>query len=368
MAGMNDLLALGQSVWLDFIRRAMVRDGRLEALVRQGLRGLTSNPAIFEKAVAGGDEYDDDLRSAIRAHPDANGAALFEVVAIQDIREAADLLRGVYESSGGRDGFVSLEVSPHIAHDSAATVADARRLWWAVGRPNLMIKVPATPEGVRAIEQLTGEGINVNATLLFSLTHYEGVAGAYLRGLARSAHPESVASVASFFVSRVDTLIDKHLDRLATPEAAALRGRAAVANAKLAWHRFNEIFHGSAFEPLRRRGAHAQRVLYGSTSTKDPAYPDVKYVEELIGPETVNTVPPETLEAFLDHGRARSVLESGVEEAHAALAALEPLGIDMGEVTEFLQRDGVQKFADAYDKLLAALEAKRDRFLSKAGR
>jgi transaldolase len=368
MAGMNDLLALGQSVWLDFIRRAMTRSGELEALVRQGLRGLTSNPSIFEKAIAGGEEYDADLRSLLRDEPDAEAAALFEALAIQDIREAADLLRGVYDSSQGTDGFVSLEVSPHIAHDAAATVADAQRLWAAVNRPNLMIKVPATLEGVHAIERLTAAGINVNATLLFSLAHYEAVAGAYLRGLERAEHPERIASVASFFVSRVDSLIDKYLDRLGTPEARALRGRAAVANAKLAWHRFREVFHGSAFEPLRRRGAHVQRVLFGSTSTKDPAYPDVKYVEELIGPETVNTLPPETLEAFLDHGRARPALDRGVEEAHALLADLARLGVDMGEVTEFLQRDGVQKFATAFDQLLGALEAKRERFLQAAGR
>ena len=300
--------------------------------------------------------------------PDADAATLFEALAIQDIREAADLLGGVYESSRGTDGFVSLEVSPHIAHDPAATIADAHRLWSAVGRPNLMIKVPATPEGVRALEQLTADGINVNATLLFSLAHYEAVAGAYLRGLARAEHPERVASVASFFVSRVDSLIDKRLDRIGTPEATALRGGAAVANAKLAWHRFREIFHGSAFETLRRRGAHAQRVLYGSTGTKDPAYSDVKYVEELIGPETVNTLPPETLAAFLDHGVARSALDRDVEAARGVLADLEKLGVDMGEVTEFLQRDGVQKFAEAFDKLLAALEAKRNRFLETAAR
>lgn len=368
MAGMNDLHALGQSVWLDFIRRSMVRGGELEGLVRQGLRGLTSNPSIFEKAISGGAEYDDDLRAAIGSDPDLPATALFELLAIQDIREAADLLRGVYDGSGFADGFVSLEVSPHIAHDTAATVADAHRLWAAVDRPNLMIKVPATPEGVQAIEQLTADGINVNATLLFSLAHYEAVANAYVRGLARAAHPERIASVASFFVSRVDSLIDKHLDRIGTPEAKALRGRAAVANAKLAWHRFREIFHGAAFEPLRRRGAHVQRVLYGSTSTKDPAYPDVKYVEELIGPETVNTLPPETLDAYLDHGRAASALEHGADEARAALASLAAQGIDLGEVTEFLQRDGVQKFADAFDQLLAALESRRARFLEAAVR
>jgi len=368
MAGMNELLSLGQSVWLDFIRRGMVRGGELQALVDRGLRGLTSNPSIFEKAIAGGDEYDDALRAALRETPDADAVSLFEGLAIEDIRDAADLLRRVYDESGGGDGFVSLEVSPHLAHDSEATIAEARRLWSAVDRPNLMIKVPATAAGLQAIERLTAAGININATLLFSLAHYEGVARAWLRGLERAERPETVASVASFFVSRVDSLVDKQLDALGTPEAAALRGRAAVANAKLAWHRFREIFHGADFEPLRQRGAHVQRVLFGSTSTKDPAYSDVKYVEELIGAETVNTLPPETLDAFLDHGTARASLADGMEEARAALAALERMGIDMDAVTTSLQDDGVGKFADAFDKLIAALEAKRERLLQPVGR
>lgn len=363
MAGMNDLFALGQSVWLDFIRRAMVRGGELEELVGQGLRGLTSNPAIFAKAISGGDEYDDELQAAIREEPDASVSTVFERLAIRDIQEAADVLRGVYESSDGGDGFVSLEVSPHIAHDTDATITDARRLWSAVNRPNLMIKVPATPEGIGAIEALTADGININATLLFSLDHYEAVARAYLRGLEKTEVPASVASVASFFVSRVDTMVDKRLDEMGTPEAAAMRGRAAVANAKLAWHRSREIFHGSDFEQLRGRGAKVQRVLYGSTSTKDPSYSDVKYVEELIGAETVNTIPPETLDAFLDHGTARSTLEEGVDEAHAVLSRLADLGIDLHEVTETLQADGVRLFADAFDQLIRALVVKRDQFL-----
>jgi len=366
MAGMNDLLSLGQSVWLDFIRRAMVRGGELDDLVNRGLRGLTSNPSIFEKAIAGGDEYDDALRSAIRQHPDADPVALFESLAIEDIREAADLLRRVYDESGGTDGFVSLEVSPHLAHDADATIAEGRRLWSAVDRPNLMIKVPATAEGMRAIEQLTAEGISVNATLMFSLAHYENVARAYLRGLERADHPERIASVASFFVSRVDSLVDKQLDAMGTPAATALRGRAAVANAKLAWQRFREIFRGPDFEPLRARGAHVQRVLFGSTSTKDPAYSDVKYVEELIGADTVNTLPPETLDAFLDHGKARATLGEAMAEAHAAMAELARIGIDMDAVTESLQQDGVRKFAEAFDKLIAALDGKRAKLLQPA--
>jgi len=368
MAGMNDLLSLGQSVWLDFIRRTMVRDGELSGLVGRGLRGLTSNPSIFEKAIAGGDEYDDALRAALREDPEVDTVSLFESLAIVDIREAADLLRPVYDESDGSDGFVSLEVSPHLAHDEDRTFAEAHRLWAAVDRPNLMIKVPATADGMKAIERLIADGVNVNATLMFSMAHYEGVARAYLRGLERAAHPERTASVASFFVSRVDTMVDGKLDALATPEARALRGRAAVANAKLAWHRFREIFHGPDFETLRGRGAHVQRVLFGSTSTKDPAYSDVKYVEELIGAETVNTLPPETLEAFLDHGEAHATLADGATEARAVMSDLAGLGIDMDEVTETLQRDGVRKFAEAFDKLLVALDAKREKLLEPAGR
>jgi transaldolase/transaldolase/glucose-6-phosphate isomerase len=355
MEGMKQLHALGQSVWLDYIRRSLVRGGELERLIEQGLRGLTSNPAIFEKAIAGGNEYEDELRAVLAHDPDLGAAAVFEKLAITDIREAADLLRPVYDESGGEDGYVSLEVSPHLAHDTAATVAEARRLWSEVDRPNLMIKVPATPAGTPAMAQLIAAGINVNATLMFSLAHYEAVARAYLEGLARAAEPARLASVASFFVSRVDTLVDKQLDAMASPQAAALRGRAAVANAKLAYQRFLDIFHGPDFEPLRRRGARVQRVLFGSTSTKDPTYRDVKYVEELIGPETINTIPPETLEAFLDHGRARITLTEDIDGARATLAGLRRAGIDMDAVTEELQADGVKKFAEAYDKLLIAI-------------
>jgi transaldolase len=365
---MNELLSLGQSVWLDFIRRDMVRGGELKELVGNGLRGLTSNPSIFEKAIAGGDEYDDALRRALRENPDADTVSLFEALAIEDIREAADLLRPVWDASDGTDGLVSLEVSPHLAHEEAATFDEAHRLWTAVDRPNLMIKVPATAEGIKAIERLTADGINVNATLMFSLAHYEGVARAWLRGLERAEHPERIASVASFFVSRVDTLVDRKLDAMGTPEAGALRGRAAVANAKLAWQRFREIFHGPDFEPLRQRGAHVQRVLFGSTSTKDPAYSDVKYVEELIGAETVNTLPPDTLEAFLDHGEARASLGEGMDAARAVMADLARVGIDMDAVTETLQEDGVRKFADAFDKLMGAIDAKREQLLQPAGR
>ena len=367
MAGMKELHALGQSIWLDYIRRSMIRGGELRELISHGLRGLTSNPSIFEKAISGGIEYEDDLRSALQEAPDASASVLFERLAITDIREAADRLRRVYDESDGRDGFVSLEVSPHLAHDSTTTIAEAHRLWKLVGRPNLMIKVPATPEGVTAISELIAAGINVNATLMFSLAHYEVVAHAYLAGLERASDPRRIASVASFFVSRVDGIVDKQLAAIGTAEAGKLRGRAAVANAKMAYQRFLAIFHGSEFEVHRKRGARVQRVLFGSTSTKDPAYSDVKYVEELIGPETVNTVPPETIEAFIDHGRARLTLTEDVEGARSALASLGDLGIDLDQVTDDLQTDGVAKFSESFDKLMAALEAKREQLLQPAG-
>jgi transaldolase len=365
MAGMHDLLELGQSVWLDYIRRGMVRGGELEGLVEQGLRGLTSNPSIFEKAIGGSDEYDDELRAAISEDPAMTPTALFERVAVQDIREAADLLRGVYDETDGADGFVSLEVSPHLAHETGKTIADAQRLWAAVDRPNLMIKVPATPEGVVAVEQLIAQGINVNATLLFSLAHYEAIANAFVRGLRKSESPDRVASVASFFVSRVDGIVDRKLDAIGTEEAKSLRGKAAVANAKLAYARYEQIF-GTSFDTQREKGARPQRVLFGSTSTKNPAYSDVKYVEELVGPDTVNTVPPETLEAFLDHGTARTTLTRDVDDARETMDRLAALGIDMDEITSFLQTDGVKKFADSFDQMLDTIESRRESILEPA--
>jgi transaldolase len=365
MAGMRDLLELGQSVWLDYIRREMVRGGELESLVANGLRGLTSNPSIFEKAIGGSAEYDDELRAAITENPGTTAPQLFERVAVQDIRDAADVLRAVYDETDGADGFVSLEVSPHLAHEAETTVREAKRLCSAVDRPNLMIKVPATPAGVIAVERLTALGINVNATLMFSLGHYEAIARAWVRGVAQCAQPHRLASVASFFVSRVDGVVDRKLDAIGSAEAKALRGKAAVANAKLAYARYQEIF-GAEFEKHRERGVRPQRVLFGSTSTKDPAYSDVKYVEELIGPDTVNTVPPETLEAFLDHGAARTTLTEDVDDARAEISALARLGIDMDEVTEFLQNDGVQKFADSYDQMLETIETRRESMLEPA--
>ena len=357
----------GQSVWFDYIRRDLVRDGGLADLVAEGVRGVTSNPSIFEKAIGGSDEYDEALRTALDADATATPLELFETVAIEDIQDACDVLRVVYDDSGGHDGYVSLEVSPTLAHDSEGTIREARRLWSAVDRPNLMIKVPATPEGVPAFEQLIAEGINVNVTLMFSLRHYEDVAQAYIRGLRRAEQPETIASVASFFVSRVDTAVDTALDAIGTDEAKRLRGTAAIANSKLAYSRYQEIFEGPEFADLAALGARPQRVLWASTSAKDPAYRDVIYVEELVGDNTVNTMPPATVDAFRDHGIARSgAVTEGVESARASIAALAGLGIDFDAVTDTLQIDGVTAFASSFESMLATIAEKSQALLAAA--
>jgi len=349
----------GQAVWLDFIERGMLERGELDRMIAgDGVRGVTSNPSIFNKAITGGEAYDAAIESLLAEEPGMATEALYEALAIEDIRAAADALRGAYDAADGADGFVSLEVSPHLAHDAEGTVEAARRLWARVDRPNLMIKVPATVAGIPAIETLIGLGINVNATLMFSMRDYESVAVAYIKGLGRCPAPARVASVASFFVSRVDTAVDLELERLGGA-ALSLLGTAAVANTKLVYRRFGELFHGDAFAPLAASGARVQRPLWASTSTKNPAYSDVKYVEELIGPDTVNTIPLATLEAFRDHGRPRRTVDAGVEEAERAMAQLAACGIDMDAVTDTLQVEGVAAFARAYDSLLAALEARR---------
>ena len=360
---MNRLKALhdehGQAVWLDFIERTLLTGGGLERMVNEdGLRGVTSNPSIFQKAIEGSDAYDAQIEAVISESPGMTVVALYEAVAIEDIRAAADILAGVWQSNSKSDGFVSLEVSPHLARDTEGTIAEARRLWRTVDRPNLMIKVPATAQGIPAIEQLISEGINVNATLMFSLEDYEGVSGAYIRGLEKCDAPASVASVASFFVSRVDTKVDAALEAIGSDEALALRGRAAVANAKLAYRRFLEIFHGERFAPLAARGARVQRPLWASTSTKNPNYSDVLYVDELIGPETVNTLPVATMDAFRDHGHLRTTVTEEVGAAEDTLADLAGLGVDFDAVTAELQVEGVAAFAASFDKLLAALETK----------
>ncbi|HEX6070401.1 MAG TPA: transaldolase [Longimicrobiaceae bacterium] len=363
------LTELGQSVWLDYIRRGILDNGELERMIRESyLRGVTSNPAIFEQAIARSDDYDDELE--LLSAEGAEALEVYETLAISDIQRAADLFRGVYDAANGGDGFVSLEVSPELAHDTAATLEEARRLWATVARPNVMIKVPGTDEGLPVVEQLIAEGVNVNITLLFSLEGYEKVMEAYLRGLERRAadgHPlDHVASVASFFVSRVDTAVDKLLeDRLVGARDDAERqrirglfGKAAVANAKLAYLRFQEVFGSERFARLRERGALVQRPLWASTSTKNPEYRDVIYVEELIGPDTVNTMPLATVEAFADHGVARRTVDEDVEGAKQVIADIEELGIDFPEVTRQLQLEGVEKFVDPFRHMLRKIEEK----------
>jgi len=361
---MNPLRSLwddfGQAVWLDYIERDLITGGGLRRLVEaDGIRGVTSNPSIFHQAITKGDAYGAAIDALLGERPQLSTAELYEALVIEDIRGAADVLRPVYDDSGGSDGFVSLEVSPHLAADTAGTVAEARRLWREVGRPNLMIKVPATAAGLPAIERLIADGVNVNVTLMFSLDHYEAVAAAYLRGLERAAQPARVASVASFFVSRVDTAVDAELEAMGMAEALALRGRAAVANASLAYRRFLEIFHGDAFASLRARGGRVQRPLWASTSTKNPSYPDVKYVEELVARETVNTIPTATLDAYRDHGRPRHALAEGADADAADLDRIRRLGVDVDRVTEQLQVDGVAAFARSFDQLIAALDEAR---------
>lgn len=301
------LQGYGQSIWLDYISRSLITSGQLRRLVDEGLRGVTSNPSIFQGAITEGTDYDEAIQTLLEADPYADVNTLYESLVAEDIQMAADILRPVYDSTEGTDGFVSLEVSPHLAHDSNATIAEAHRLWQAVDRPNLMIKVPATAAGIPVIETLIAEGLNVNATLMFSLGHYGAVAHAFIRGLERNPDPSQVASVASFFVSRVDTTVDRALEAIGSREALALRGKISIANTKMVYQTFLKIFCGEAFSTQRQRGARVQRPLWGSTSTKNPAY-SVMYVDELIGPAVVNTVPLATLEAFLDHGRPAGFL------------------------------------------------------------
>jgi transaldolase / glucose-6-phosphate isomerase len=361
----------GQAIWLDFLARHFVAEGKLRALVDDdGLSGITSNPSIFEKAISDSDDYDAALQEAEESG-DFDVMALYERLAIEDIQNAADVLRPVYETRQGADGYVSLEVSPYLAKDTERTIAEVRRLTQAVARNNVMIKVPATPAGLPAIRQLIGEGFNINITLLFSQQIYEEVADAYLAGLekfvAQGGDPRKIASVTSFFVSRIDsaidTLIDERLgqtkDKKQHADLGKLRGKVAIANAKLAYRRYKGLFSGARWDKLKARGARPQRLLWASTSTKNPAYSDVLYVEELIGPDTVNTMPPATMEAFRDHGRVRHSLEDDVAEAEAVMAALSRCGISIDAVTAKLTEQGVQLFADAFDQLLAAVARKR---------
>jgi transaldolase / glucose-6-phosphate isomerase len=364
---LRDLESVGQSVWLDYIRRSLLSSGALARLIADdGVSGVTANPTIFEKAIVGSADYDPAIDQVVASDRDRGREALYEGLAVADVQAAADLLRPVYEATGGADGYVSLEVAPGLAHDTDGTVAEARRLWAEVARPNLLVKVPGTAEGVPAIERLIAEGINVNVTLLFSLSQYEAVARAFLRGVARTPNPARIASVASIFVSRIDTKVDAALDALGTSAAGALRGRIGIANGRILYRRYLDLFHGPAFEPWRARGVRPQRLLWASTSTKDPRYRDTLYLEELAGPETVTTVPPATLDAFRDHGRvAGDRLADGLGRARADLTALAATGVDLDAVTRELQVEGVEAFAASFTTLLDALETKRDRLVAR---
>jgi transaldolase/glucose-6-phosphate isomerase len=361
---LQKLASLGQSIWYDNIRRALLDGGDLQALVDAGVTGVTSNPSIFEKAIAGSADYDEAMGELVTEG--RSEIEIFEALAIEDIRRAADILRPVYDRTSSVDGYVSLEVSPELAHETDGTIAEARRLFATLHRPNVMIKVPATPAGIPAIEALIGEGINVNVTLMFSLDHYDAVAGAYIAGLEKLAAAggdlSSVASVASFFVSRVDTAVDRALEALGNED---LLGRIAIANAKAAYARFKATFSGQRWAKLSAQGARVQRPLWASTGTKNPLYSDTLYLDALIGPDTVNTVPPATLSAFVDHGTAAPTLEEGIAEAHGELARLAGLGIDLPAITQSLQDEGVASFAHAFQSLMASIQEKRQRLLKE---
>jgi len=349
---------LGQSVWLDYIDRALLDSGELARLIDEdGVCGVTSNPSIFEKAITQHSEYDAEIAQLARRGLDAQ--KIYEELAIADVRRASDILLGAYKATRRRDGYVSLEVSPHLAYDTDATIAEAKRLWGRVERPNLMIKVPATQAGLPAIKRLIADGINVNATLLFGVARYREAAESYIAGLEERLESggaiDHAASVASFFLSRIDTLVDHLLDQGKKPRARKLRGKTAIACARLAYQEYRELVRDSRWQALAGHGARAQRLLWASTSAKDPAYDDVMYVEALIGPETVNTLPPETLAAFRDHGSPMRRLEEHLNLDVDILGELVELGIDLDEVSEELERQGVQKFIEPYERLLATL-------------
>ena len=364
MTTLHDVQVLGQSIWNDNIRRAMLTSGELQRLLDDGVVGVTSNPTIFEKAIAGSGDYDDELRTLANEGRDID--EIYEALVLADIAAAADLLRPIHDRTNGRDGYISLEVRPTLAHDTDGTIAEARRLFSTLGRKNVMIKVPATREGIPAIEALIAEGMNVNVTLIFSLAQYEAVAEAYLSGLEKRTASGSalheVASVASFFVSRVDAAVDQQLEALGETQ---LMGRIAIANFKHAYARFGEIFSSPRWEKLAAQGARVQRPLWASTGTKNPLYPDTLYVDSLIGPDTVNTVPPATLQAFIDHGRVAPTLEAGLDEARADLTRLSELGVDLAAITQKLQDDGVSAFAQSFVALMGSISEKRQRLLAE---
>jgi transaldolase len=364
VASLSELNRHGQSIWLDFIDRPLLTQGGLQRLVERGVTGVTTNPTIFQKAISAGAAYDESIRALRSRNPNLSPAALTEALIVADVQAAADVLRPVYERTAGQDGYVSIEVPPDLAFDAEATIRAAHSLWSAVDRANLMVKVPGTAPGVVAFEQLMAAGINVNVTLLFGVPRYEEVVRAWARGLQRCGDPRKVASVASFFVSRVDTKADKALDAIGSREAQALKGRIAIANARAAYARFGALMAEPQLRSLVERGVRPQRPLWASTGTKNKAYRDVLYVESLIGPDTVNTVPPETLEAFLDHGEVRSTLQQ--DDGQRELQALRGLGIDLDAITRELEAEGVAAFKDSWDKLLAGLQQKAHQLVPAA--
>lgn len=371
---LQQLGTLGQSIWLDYIRRDLISGGGLRRLIDEdGLRGMTSNPAIFEKAIADSRDYDEDIRAL--ALEGKGVEAIYETLSQRDVQSAADEFRALYDRSDGKDGFVSLEVNPHLAHDTNGTIDEARRLWTALNRPNVLIKVPATAAGLPAIRQLISEGISVNVTLLFGLPRYRQVVEAYLSGieecLAQGRPVKHIASVASFFLSRIDVLVDPQLEKFISQGgkesdlAKKAYGQVAIASAKKAYQIYKEIFGSDRFMKLAAEGARVQRLLWASTSTKNPNYIDVKYVEALIGPDTVNTVPPETLDAYRDHGEPKARLELHVRESCGILELLPELGISIDKVTQQLEDEGVEKFNKPFDKLMETLEQRSPRHLRK---
>jgi transaldolase/glucose-6-phosphate isomerase len=367
----KELEKFGQAIWLDYIRRDLLASGEFARLVKAGICGVTTNPSIFEKAIAESTEYDAAIERCVR-RKDEPASSIYERLSVEDIQQAADILRSVYDATDRRDGYISMEVSPHMAHDTAATLGEGRRLWAMVRRENLMIKVPATPEGIPAIEKLTAEGINVNVTLLFSLAACRRVFEAYMSGLEARAKQggqlDRMASVASMFVSRIDTMVDPKLEARRTSAGHAettLVGKVAIANAKLAYQDWKETCKSARWRMLANKGARPQRLLWASTGTKDPRFRDVLYVESLIGPDTVDTVPPATLAALRDHGKAENRLEQGIDEAGEVIAALSRTGILLDAVTQQLLDDGVEAFSSAFDKLMASIESKRQEVLAR---
>lgn len=364
---LKKLESLGQSIWLDYIRRDLITSGELQNLIeKDGLRGMTSNPAIFEKAIAESNIYDSEIRNMAIKKNDVN--TIYKDISQQDVQNAADVFRPLYERTSGADGYVSLEVNPHLAHNTKGTIQEGRRLWSQLNRPNVLIKVPATTEGLVAIRQLISDGININVTLLFGLPRYRAVAEAYLEGLearlAKRKPIDQISSVASFFLSRIDTLVDPQLEEIMESDskkkemAQEAHGEVAISNAKAAYQIYKEIFGSDRFKKLEEKGARVQRLLWASTSNKNPEYSDVKYIEALIGANTVNTVPPQTIDAYRDHGDPKLSIELGIEKTNRVLANLPKLGIDIDQVTQQLEDDGVSKFNDPFDKLMEALAKK----------